>query len=593
MSLSVQDVLFYALGGLGIFLFGIKYMSEGLQNVAGERMREFLEKGTKTPLRGVITGALVTALIQSSSGTTVLTVGLVNAGLLTLRQAIGIIMGANIGTTLTAYLIGFKLEHYALPIIAAGVIMLFFVKNKKVANVGQVIFGFGMLFYGMSVMGHGLKPLKNLDMFLNLMTGVEDNPLLGVAIGTVFTVIVQNSSATIGVLQELADQGAVTYQQAVPILFGDNIGTTVTALLASIGTTVAARRAALTHTLFNLSGTAIFLPLAMLGVFPELVRLATNYVFVLLPGFEGTWETLNIRMQIAQTHGMFNITNTLIQLPFVAYLAWAVSKIVPGKDAQFVMEPRYLEPRLLTNPAVALGQATQETLRMGRHAREFFGESVRFFFNPRSKELNPMYLEQKEELINRLDGTITDYLVKVSSNRNITEDQANYAQTLMQAVSDLERIGDHADNIVELSIYSVEHKINFSDEALASIRSMAELTEETLQMALKALETGDRSLARQVIRNEVVIDNLEKEFREGHIMRLNEGICTGREGSVFLDLLSNMERVGDHSVNIAEYVLGQMGAVERREVKMASKRIAMDEENQAKKNEQNSRQPLL
>lgn len=577
MSFDVQQVLFYALGGLGIFLFGIKYMSEGLQNTAGNRLRVFLEKGTKTPLRGVITGTLVTALIQSSSGTTVLTVGLVNAGLLTLRQAIGVIMGANIGTTMTAYLIGFKLEKFALPIIAVGVLMLFFIKNKKIANVGQILFGFGMLFYGMDVMGDGLKPLKNWDVFTNLMAGVENNPLLGVVIGTVFTVIVQSSSATIGVLQELAEQGAVMYHQAVPILFGDNIGTTITALLASIGTTVAARRAALTHTLFNISGTAIFLPLFLLGIFPELIRLSTNYIFVFLPGFEGTWETLNIKMKIAQTHGMFNITNTLIQLPFVSYLAWAVTKLVPGQDAQFNMEPRFLEPRLLSNPSVALGQAMQEILRMGRHAREFFSESVKFFFNPAGKELNPMYLEQREELINRLDANITDYIVKLSADKKMSEEQSNYASTLLQAVSDLERIGDHAINVVELAVYNKENNINFSEEARASIRSMAELTEETLSMALTALENGDHILARKVIKNEVVIDNLEKEFRYGHIMRLNEGTCTGHEGSVFLDMLSNMERIGDHAVNIAEYVLGDMGAIERQKVKSASKTIAMDQ----------------
>ncbi len=578
MPVSIQELIFTALGGLGIFLFGIKYMSDGLRTVAGKRMREFLEKGTKTPVRGVITGALVTALIQSSSGTTVLTVGLVNAGLLNLRQAIGVIMGANIGTTMTAYLIGFKLEKFSLPIIAAGAIMLLFIKNKKIANVGQVVFGFGMLFFGMGIMGEGLKPLKDWEVFIDLMVGVQHNPLLGVLIGTVFTCIIQSSSAAIGVLQGLAEQGAVTYQQAVPILFGDNIGTTVTALLASIGTTVAARRAALTHTLFNLSGTAIFLTLFLLGIFPEYIRLVTNYVFVLLPGFEGTWETLNIRMQIAQTHGMFNITNTMIQLPFVSYLAWAVTKIVPGPDSLFNMEPRYLEPRLLTNPAVALGQATREVLRMGRHAGKHFRDSVEFFFNPQNREINPMYLEQEEELINRLDAEITDYLVKLSADNKLTVDQSNYTTTLLQAVSDIERIGDHSDNIVELTIYSVENRIKFSGEAKASIRAMAELTGETLDMALKALETGDREIARQVIKNEVIVNNLEKEFREGHIMRLNEGLCSGAEGSVFLDILGNMERIGDHAVNIAEYVLGEMGAIERQKVKIASKMIALGEE---------------
>lgn len=575
--MEFKEMLFLALGGLGIFLFGIKYMSEGLQKAAGDRMRLFLEKGTKTPLRGVITGTLVTALIQSSSGTTVLTVGLVNAGLLNLRQAIGVIMGANIGTTMTAYLIGFKLEKYALPIIAVGVLMLFFFKSKKVTQIGQIFFGFGMLFYGMDLMGKGLKPLKDLEYFINLMANVDSNPLLGVAIGTVFTVIVQSSSATIGVLQQMAEQGVVTYNQAVPILFGDNIGTTITALLASIGTTVAARRAALTHTLFNVSGTLIFLPLFMLGIFPEIIRFATNNFFVLLPGFEGTWETLNIKMQIAQTHGMFNITNTLIQLPFVTLLAMMVTKLVPGQDVMFNMEPEYLEPRLLTNPSVALGQASQELSRMGRYSSEFFSESVRFFFNPKDKEVNPMYLEQKEELINRLDAVITDYLVKLSANKTMTEEQSNHASTLLQAVNDLERIGDHATNIVESSIYSMENKVVFSEEALASIRTMAELTEETLNMALKALENNDRSLARLVIKNEVIIDNLEKEFRYGHIMRLNEGLCAGAEGSIFLDLLSNMERIGDHAVNLAEYVLGRMGAVERKEVKLTSAKIARGE----------------
>ncbi len=245
--MSGTEMLFAFLGGLGIFLFGIKSMSEGLQAVAGDRLRLFLEKGTKTPLRGVLTGTLVTGLIQSSSGTTVLTVGLVNAGLLNLRQAIGIIMGANIGTTLTAYLIGFKLSKYSLPIIAVGVILLFFFKNKRINYFGQILLGFGLLFYGMDIMGEGLKPLRDSALFIGLMSNVENNSLFGVLIGSIFTAVVQSSSATIGVLQELANQGVVTYHQAVPILFGDNIGTTVTALLAGIGATVAARRAALTH----------------------------------------------------------------------------------------------------------------------------------------------------------------------------------------------------------------------------------------------------------------------------------------------------------------------------------------------------------
>ncbi|MGB4303553.1 MAG: Na/Pi cotransporter family protein, partial [Syntrophomonadaceae bacterium] len=284
MTVSWQAVLFAFLGGLGIFLFGLRTMSDGLQSVAGDRMRSILEKGTRNPVRGVFTGLIVTGLIQSSSATTVLTVGLVNAELLTLRQAIGVIMGANIGTTVTAYLIGFNLKDYALPILGVGALIFLFARKKKLKSIGQAIFGFGLLFFGLTIMGDGMKPLKDLSFFADLMSSIDNNALIGVIIGVVFTAIVQSSSATIGVLQELANQGAVTYLQAVPILFGDNIGTTITALLAGLGASVAARRAALTHFLFNLFGTLIFLPLFIVGFFPKMVIFITNTLFAIVPG---------------------------------------------------------------------------------------------------------------------------------------------------------------------------------------------------------------------------------------------------------------------------------------------------------------------
>lgn len=553
MELPVKDIFFQFLGGLALFLFGIKYMSDGLQSVAGDRLREFLEKSTKTPVRGVFTGALVTALIQSSSGTTVLTVGLVNAGLLTLRQAIGVIMGANIGTTITAYLIGFNLKEYALPIIAVGAILLFFIKNKQASLIGQTLFGFGLLFYGMEVMGVGLKPLREYDLFLSLMTDVENHALLGVLIGTVFTMVVQSSSATIGVLQELADQGAVTYMQAVPILFGDNIGTTITALLASIGTTVMARRAAVTHMLFNVTGTIIFLPLTILGIFPEIVRLVTDYIFILLPGFEGTWDTINIRMQIAQTHGVFNITNTLIQLPFVSALAYIVTKFIKGKVKEVEFGPKYLEPRLLSNPAVAIGQATLEILRMGQIAREFVNDAIEYFFS-RGIGKDTVVLEKKEELINLLDQETTDYIIKLSEKR-MTKEESNRSTMLLQAINDIERIGDHAENIVELAEYAIKHNVTFSEQALENMRSMAKVTDEMVELAMKALGSNDRKTAYRIIDHEVQVDRMQKEYRKAHIKRLNEKLCSGSAGAVFLDILSNLERIGDHCVNIAEYVL--------------------------------------
>lgn len=561
MGLPVQDIIFHFSGGLAMFLFGIKYMSDGLQSVAGKRLRGFLEKGTKTPLRGVLTGASVTALIQSSSGTTVLTVGLVNAGLLNLRQAIGVIMGANIGTTVTAYLIGLEFKQFALPIMAVGAVMLFFLKQEKPKLVGQVLFGFGMLFYGMDVMGSGLAPLRDWGYFINLMANVQENPLLGVAIGAIFTATVQSSSAALGVLQELATQGVITYQQALPILFGDNIGTTITAILAGIGASVAARRAAMTHLLFNLSGVAIFLSLTMCGVFPIIVRLFTDYFFVLLPGFEGSWSTLNIRMQLAQTHGVFNIANTLIQLPFVAYLAWAVTRLVPGKKEEKFVHAKYLEPRVLRNTDVALGQATRETIRMGRLTRGFFHGAMDYFFGIKPEDKGAE-LKGIEERLNSLDWEITDYLVRLSYNR-MSEEESNQVSVLQHAVTDLERIGDHAENILELAWFAEEHNVEFSEEALADLESMVDLTDLTLQQAMTSLENNNVGLARQVLQNEIVIDKMERDYRKAHLKRLNETVCNVETGAVYLDLLSNLERIGDHSVNIAEYVLGEAGVEQR------------------------------
>ena len=316
MEYNVQDMIFQFIGGLGIFLFGIKYMGDGLQQAAGDRLRDILDRFTTNPLMGVLAGMLVTVLIQSSSGTTALTVGLVSAGFMTLRQAIGVIMGANIGTTVTAFIIGIKIGEYALPIMAVGAILLFFFKIK-VHSLGQVIFGFGMLFFGLELMSTGMKPLRSLESFQELTVSMSDNPILGIVVGTVFTLIVQSSSATIGILQELFGQGAIDLQAALPVLFGDNIGTTITAVLAAIGTSIAARRAALVHVIFNIVGTIIFT--ILLIPFTNLIQ------------YFQTSLNLNPEMTIAFAHGTFNVTNTIIQFPFIAVLAWIVTKIIRGK----------------------------------------------------------------------------------------------------------------------------------------------------------------------------------------------------------------------------------------------------------------------
>ena len=493
--MDITLILFNFVGGLALFLFGIKAMSDGLQSVAGDRMRVILEKGTSTPLRGVLTGTLVTALIQSSSGTTVLAVGLVNAGLLNLRQAIGIIMGANIGTTITAYLIGFNLKEHSLPIIAVGVFLLFFSRNKKFNYIGQTIFGFGLLFFGMEVMGQGMQPLRSSPFFLNLMLNVEDNALLGVFIGAIFTGIVQSSSATIGILQEIANQGAVTISQTVPILFGMNVGTTVTALLAGIGASVVAQRAALSHFIFNVLGTIIFLPLFLTGIFLAMVIEGTNILYIVLPG-SGSWESINVKMQIAQIHGAFNITNTIILLPFVSILATMVTKLIPSKEGELDVAPQFLEPRLLNNLPVALSNAKHELLRMGNFAYEALENAVEFFFT--RNEENQKTARSCESIVDKLEKEIESYVLKAISGKNLTSVLSQRSHTIMMAVGDIERIGDHAQNIVELAEYASAHGLTFSDNALAHLEKMTEQVKEIILLSLEALEKEDKQLAQKV-----------------------------------------------------------------------------------------------
>ncbi|NLB51343.1 MAG: Na/Pi cotransporter family protein [Syntrophomonadaceae bacterium] len=550
-------MIFAFVGGLGLFLFGLKFMSGALQEVAGDRMRTILEQGTKSPIRGVITGMTVTALIQSSSAATVLTVGLVNARLLTLKQAIGVIMGANIGTTVTVYLIGFNLQAYVLPIIAVGVITFMFAKNKKAQLIGQAILGFGILFFGLTIMGDGMKPLKDLQVFTDLMISIEDNAILGVLIGVIFTGLVQASSATIGVLQELAFQGAITYQQAVPILFGDNIGTTVTALLAAIGTGVAARRAALTHFMFNVIGTIIFIPLFISGLFEKMIIYFTNYLFILIPG-NVSWDALNIKLQIAQTHLVFNLSNTLIQLPFVAVLAFIVTKLIPDskqeEEEQDKNKTIYVDKRFLVNPSVALAQATRETLRMGEMTIEAFSNAMSYFDN-RQKSLKEKG-EKIEDTIDHLEREITDYIV-LASEKRLSKEDSYQSYALLQSINDIESIADISYNIIEQADYAAQHQVKFSGEAKEELTRMIDLTKETLKLTMQVLEKKDKILARKVEKNEELIDKMQAEYRRAHIRRLNERVCNGNNGAVFLDLLGNLERISDLCRNIIEYAIGE------------------------------------
>ncbi|PEC58699.1 sodium:phosphate symporter [Bacillus wiedmannii] len=545
MEYNIQDMIFQFIGGLGIFLFGIKYMGDGLQQAAGDRLRDILDRFTTNPLMGVLAGMLVTVLIQSSSGTTALTVGLVSAGFMTLRQAIGVIMGANIGTTVTAFIIGIKIGEYALPVMAVGAILLFFFKNKKVHSVGQVVFGFGMLFFGLELMSAGMKPLRSLEAFQELMVSMSDNPILGIIVGTVFTLIVQSSSATIGILQELFGQGAIDLQAALPVLFGDNIGTTITAVLAAIGTSIAARRAALVHVIFNIIGTLIFT--IILIPFTSLIQ------------YFQTSLNLNPEMTIAFAHGTFNVTNTIIQFPFIAVLAWIVTKIIRGEDSSINFKPQHLNPIFIEqSPAIALTEAQKEIIRMAEFSLHGLKEANQFL-NTQDKKHADM-ATQLEGAINNLDKKIIEYLVLLSEKPLSPTDSEKHS-VLAGVVGDIERVGDHVENLVELVDFQISHRVSLSDEALAELNEMLELTISTLQDAINALTNFDTELAQTVIAKERKIDQMERVLRKRHVLRLNERSCSGDASIIYVDMVSNLERIGDHAVNIADGVLGEQGKV--------------------------------
>ncbi|TMN20979.1 Na/Pi cotransporter family protein [Lentibacillus cibarius] len=539
MDIDVQKLLFEFIGGLGIFLLGIKYMGEGLQKSAGDRLREILDKTTSNPFFGVLAGIIVTILIQSSSGTTVLTVGLVNAGFMTLRQAIGVIMGANVGTTVTAFIIGIDLGEYALPILAIGSFLLFFFKSQKVNNIGQAIFGFGALFFGLKLMSSGMAPLRSLEAFQELTLKMSEHSVLGVVIGTLFTFIVQSSSATIGILQGLFSEGAIELKAALPVLFGDNIGTTITAVLASIGASVAAKRAAYVHVIFNLAGTTVIL--LLLGFF-------TNYVDLLQSSLE-----LNPEMTIAFAHGSFNLLNLIIQFPFIGALAWAVTKIIPGDDTIVEYKPKHLDPIFIQQSAtLALDQAKAEIIRMGEYSYKGL-EETNLYLTTRNQKHSEMSM-QIEGALNNLDRRITDYLVELSGESMSELDSAKHT-LLMDSVRDIERIGDHFENIIELIDYKISNKVNLTEQAQEDLNNMFDLTIMTVKQSVEVLDEHDREKALAVVQKENQIDKMEREFRKKHIIRMNEGLCTGSAGIVFVDIISNLERIGDHAVNISEAVL--------------------------------------
>ena len=541
VDLNIQEILFQLCGGIGIFLYGIKMMREGFQRSAGDQLKNILYQFTKNPYIGVLAGFLVTGFIQSSTAITVITVGLVSAGMLSLRQATGVIMGANIGSTITAFIIGFSIDEYALLIISIGSIILFFFKNHKANSFGQITFGLGALLYGLELITSGIMPLHSIDDYHELAVQLSMNPILGVIIGTITTAIVQSSAATIGILQVLYAESLINIESALPILFGDNIGTTLTAVIAAIGAPLAAKRSALVHVVFNLLGTIVFL------------LFLKPFTFLII-SIQATMD-LNPKMTIAFAHAIFNVINVLIFLPFIGALVLIVTKLIPGKEILVEFRAKHLDPIFIEqSSAIALGQAKEEIVHMGNFAIKGLSESLEFVKTKQKKYADRTY--QMEDVLNNLDHRITSYLVELSAS-SLSEQESEDQNKLMKIVNDIEKMGDHFLNIIELTTYQITMKVKISESAMEILYEMYDLTLSTVSEAIITLDQNDKDLAKQVIEKEILIDKMERQLRKQHILRLSSGICTPQAGMVYIDIISNLERIGDHAVNIANSVLGE------------------------------------
>ena len=526
-------------GGVALFLYGIRLLSEALHFIAGDKMRKLIGTLTKTPLRGIFVGIIVTVLIQSSTGTTVMTVSFVNSGLLTLNQAIGIIMGANIGTTVTAQIIAFKIEAFALPLIAMGMILSIFAKNKKqLSYLASGIIGLGLLFLGMQTMS-SKEAVGMISQHTDFILMLSRNPLTGVLAGIILTILIQSSAATIGLVIAIAisSNGLITLDTAIPIILGDNIGTTLTAIVVAMGATRPAKQAAAAHVLFNLIGTMIFL--LAFPLYREIVIMSSP----------------DIGRQIANAHTIFNILNTILFFPFVSLLAKLITKILPIRPEDKPEEMRYLDPTLISiSSASAVEAVKDELMHMGNIVKKMFVlvREAFFEFDEAKVEERRKKFDTYEESVNKITEAISAYSSEIWQ-RGVSDEISTVLGSYVNATIDLERIGDRCENLIERSDVMNNY---LSDEAVEELKDIYDTTELAVNTSLQSMEDENAVQAWQVIREiEKKIDNQERRYRKSHIDRLNRGECDPEKGVNFITLLSNLERIGDHSNNIAGYTL--------------------------------------
>lgn len=535
MDSSVMEIIFTFIGGLGIFLYGIKQMGDGLQAAAGDRLRNILNTFTSNPIMGVLAGMIVTILIQSSSGTTVITIGLVSAGFMTMRQAIGVVMGANIGTTVTAFIIGIDIGAYALPILATGAFLIFFIQKRKVKNIGMILFGFGALFYGLELMSGAVKPLADLEGFKQLMLDMSFNPIYGLIAGTILTVVIQSSSATIGILQGFFANDLISLHGALPVLLGDNIGTTITAVLASLAGSLAAKRVAAVHVMFNVIGASIFL------IILPLYQMAIEWMQSLL--------NLKPEMVIAFAHGTFNVTNTLIQLPFIFVLAWVVTKIVPGEDLNEKYKPRNLDRNLINRaPSIALQEAQEEIQNIG-HMTFSMLKNVNEYDDKKERDIM-----HKHAAIDNMNDNVRQYLTKISEKK-LSKKDAERMTVLQDVNRTILKVAGLSEAYLLDKKKEQTNQVQISEKAEASINRLYDHVTTSFDKTIDMFDVYDRVKRDEIVKISNESYRLEHDLRKKHIKRLSSGECTPEGGLLYLDMIGILERIGYHSRNISESMI--------------------------------------
>ena len=557
--MSISDISngFGFLGGLGMFLYGMNIMADGMQKTAGSKMSSFLGMLTNNRFLAVALGALITAIIQSSGATTVMVVGFVSAGVLNLSQAVGVIMGANIGTTITAWIVSMsqlgdafevmKPGFYAPAIIGIGALLLVFAKSQKKKTIGEIRIGLGLLFIGLDFMSGSINPYTDAPIFAKAFEILGGNPLLGMIIGALVTALLQSSSASVGILQTLAMNGIVTTNAAIYITLGQNIGSCVTAMLSSMGGSRTAKRAAVMHLTFNVIGAIVFGSIGFI-------------FFSLRPAFAAS----NINaVQISIFHTIFNLTMTTLLFPFADVLVKISGMVVKEKaeeepvaeDAETAATLKHLDERIFESPAFAVETAALEVVHMGQITYENVVRAIDAVLTVNSDEVETVF--KTEQTINNMEKMLTEYLIKVD-NLSLTEKQKKVVNNLFYSVSDIERIGDHAENLAEQAQYMVEHGLQFSTTGADDLKSISDSVLKSFQYAIDARQNGNMEAVRKVSQYEDDVDSQEEELREKHIERLSAGECKASAGVVFLDIISNLERVSDHAYNLAGYVKDEM-----------------------------------